>query len=238
MNFLMDLHTHTVESGHAYSTLQENIAVAKAKGLTHYGLSDHGPKMPGTAHLYYFQNMYVIPREFDGIKILRGVEANILDHQGTIDMNDVALTHIDYAIASMHLPCVLPGTKEENTSAMIAAMKHPKVVIIGHPDDSRYPLDYEKLVKAAKENNCLLEINNTSLNPRGFRKDSDKNVKTILELCKKENLPVVLGSDAHFSASVGEFGYILPILTELNFPEELIINSYPEKFLEMIGFAE
>ena len=30
-------------------------------------------------------------------------------------------------------------------------MEQEKVKIIGHPDDSRYPLDYEAIVKRAKE---------------------------------------------------------------------------------------
>lgn len=57
----LDLHTHTVVSGHAYSTLNENIAAAREHGLTIYGVSDHTPKMPGSTHLFYFRNLHVVP---------------------------------------------------------------------------------------------------------------------------------------------------------------------------------
>jgi len=238
MKILMDLHTHTLVSGHAYSSLEENIQAAKEKGLTYLGTSEHGPKMPGSPHIFYFQNMRVIPRELKGIRLLRGVEANILDSKGTIDMTPETLKFIDYVIASMHIPTIKPASMEANTKAIIEAMKNPKVVIIGHPDDTRYPLDYEKLVKAAKKYKVMLEINNSSLNPQGFRQNAQKNVETMLSLCKEENIPVILGSDAHISADIGNYKYILPILDRISFPNDLIMNAYPEKFLELIDFSE
>ncbi|MGL6170157.1 MAG: phosphatase, partial [Fusobacteriaceae bacterium] len=67
MKTLVDLHTHTVVSGHAYSTLQENILSAKEKGLKYLGMSEHAPEMPGGAHLFYFSNIRVVPREVDGV---------------------------------------------------------------------------------------------------------------------------------------------------------------------------
>ena len=54
---LIDLHTHTIASGHAYSTLQENIDQAKKKGLKVLGTSDHYRLIPGTAHPFYFRNL-------------------------------------------------------------------------------------------------------------------------------------------------------------------------------------
>ncbi len=63
-------------------------------------------------------------------------------------------------------------------------MKNPRVNIIGHPDDSRYPLDYEKIVKAAKENKVMLEINNSSLTPGSFRDGAKENIQTMLKFAK------------------------------------------------------
>ena len=237
MELQLDLHTHTIVSGHAYSTLQENIQVAKDKGLKYLGTSEHGPAMPGSPHIYYFQNMRVIPREINGVKILRGVEANIIDYKGNIDMIPETLKFIDYAIASLHLPSFTPGTKEENTMAIIETMKNPKVFIIGHPDDDRFPLDMEKIVQAAKKENVLLEVNNSSLNPIGFRQNAEDNIIDMLERCMKHKVMIVVNSDAHISNLVGEFGFAKKILTELNFPKELIMNLYPEKFLELIDFT-
>lgn len=234
MKLLMDMHTHTTASGHAYSSLQENIAVAKEKGLTHYGVSDHGPSMPGGAHLYYFQNLRVIPREYQGITVLRGAEANIIDFSGTLDLNTEDYDYIDYFIASAHVPCLRRGTVEENTTALVEAMKNPRVAIIGHPDDGRCPVDYEVLVAAAKKYNVLLEVNNSSLNPAGFRQNARQNIISMLKLCREHEVMVIVNSDAHFSSSVGDFSYALEIIEEVDFPESLIMNVDPEKFLDYL----
>ena len=67
---LMDLHTHTLASGHAYSTLKENLEEAKKMGLEVLGTSEHARMMPGTAPLIYFQNFKVIPKEVDGVRLV------------------------------------------------------------------------------------------------------------------------------------------------------------------------
>ncbi len=234
----MDLHTHTIASGHAYSSLEENIQAAKEAGLKYYGLSEHGPAMPGSPQIFYFHNMRVIPRDIKGLKILRGVEANIINAQGEIDMLPEWLEYIDYVIASVHLPVMESKDVAYNTKVLVNAMKNPNVHIIGHPDDGRFPLDYVELVKGAKANNTILEVNNSSLNPIGFRQNAEKNIKYMLELCMKEKVSVILSSDAHISFDVGNFDYIFPILEEISFPEELIVNQFPERFLEYINFEE
>jgi len=234
MKLLIDMHTHTIASSHAYSTLQENVAVAKEKGLTHLGISDHGPMLPGGAHLYYFQNLRVIPREIQGVTILRGAEANIIDYAGTLDLNTADYDYIDYFIASAHVPCIRRGTIEENTLALTEAMKNPRVAIIGHPDDGRCPLDYETLVKAAKDHNVLLEVNNSSLNPEGFRQNARENVTEMLKLCMKYNVKVIVNSDAHFSSYVGDFDNALDVIRSVEFPEDLIINLRPENFIDFL----
>ena len=70
MKAIIDLHTHTIVSGHAYSTVQENIEAAKHAGLKYLGMSEHAPSMPGGPHPFYFQNIYVIPKEVDGLEYL------------------------------------------------------------------------------------------------------------------------------------------------------------------------
>ncbi|QSX06632.1 phosphatase [Sedimentibacter sp. zth1] len=229
MKPLIDLHTHTLASGHAYSTLMENIQEAKNKGLKIYGLSEHAVNMPGTAHEFYFHNLRVIRDEIMGVKILKGIEANIIDFKGNTDVNVEISKQLDYMIASLHGPCIKPGTKEENTNALIGAMKHEKVKIIGHPDDGKFPIDYEKLVLAAKENNIFLEVNNSSLNPTSFRENARENYIELLERCKEHNVQIIFGSDAHMCYDVGEFTNCINLIKEVNFPKELIINYYPDK---------
>ena len=150
-NDRLDIHTHTTASGHAYNTLYEMVRAAADQGLTLFGSSDHGPALPGSCHEMYFCNFKVIPHELFGVKLIMGCELNILDYQGTVDLPEYLLNRIDYAIASIHDHCYRIGTIEENTAATVNAMKNPRVHIIGHPDNSRIPLNYEILVSQAKE---------------------------------------------------------------------------------------
>ena len=83
MDLKIDLHTHTIASGHAYSTLLENLQEAKGKGLKMLAITDHGPQLAGGPQLFYFGNLRVLPREYLGVELLRGVEANILDSNGS-----------------------------------------------------------------------------------------------------------------------------------------------------------
>lgn len=235
MKYELDVHTHTLASGHAYSTITEMIAAAKKKGLRLLGISEHATAMPGTCHIYYFHNMRVVGRQYGDLELLLGSEVNIVGYNGELDFDEETLCSLDYAIASLHIPCIHPGTIEQNTNAIIGAMKNPHINIIGHPDDSRYPIDYEKLVLAAKENHVLIEINNSSLNPKGFRVNSRENDITILNLCKKHEVAICLGSDAHIDSDVGNTCYIEPLLKETAFPENLIINYSVEKFKEFLS---
>lgn len=228
MKPLVDLHCHTISSGHAFSTLKENIDEARLKGLKVLGISDHAVSMPGTAHEFYFSNLGVIKREINGVRILKGIEANIMDYEGNIDVSKDLCEKLDYVIASLHPPCIKPSSLEDNTRAVIKAIENPYVKIIGHPDDSRYPLDYKKVVQAAKENNVLIELNNSSLKPQSFRQNAKENYITILNLCKEQGVKIILSSDAHIYYEVGEFYYALSLLEEVNFPESLVANYYPE----------
>lgn len=234
MRTLIDLHCHTVSSGHAYSTVKENIEEAKAKGLKYLGISDHGPMMPGGPHIYHFYNLRVFKNEIDGVRVLKGAEVNILNSNGEIDLPEDVLGGLDYTIASLHPPCFPFASIEENTQALINAMKNPYVKIIGHPDDSRYPLNYEELVINAKKHKVALEVNNSSLKEDSYREGAKDNVKMLLEECKRHNAFIILGSDAHIYYEVGEFNNIISILEEVNFPKELILNYNEEALKEFL----
>ena len=146
MKYIVDTHTHTLASGHAYSTIREMAYIASKKGVKLLGITEHGPKMPGSCHDFYFTNLRVVSRQMCGVELLLGVELNILDYDGTVDLPQNVLKQMDIAIASMHIPCIKPGTREENTRAYLNAIKNPYIHLIGHPDDSSYELDYEALV--------------------------------------------------------------------------------------------
>ena len=107
-------------------------------------------------------------------------------------------------------------------------MKNPYVNIIGHPDDSYYPVDYRALVEGAKEHHVLLEVNNGSLTPGGFRQNTKENSCKMLELCKEYKVPVIMDSDAHVDTAVGNHQYPLEVIQMVDFPEELVVNTNVE----------
>ena len=225
MRVYFDIHTHTTASGHAFSTFKENLKEAAAKGLSAYGISDHAPAMPGSAPAIYFNNFKCIRREVMGIRVYTGVEANIMDSQGNLDLDESVLKKMDYVIASLHVPCIKPGTAKENTDALIGAMKNPYVKIIGHPDDGRYPLEYERLIPAALEHRVALEVNNSSFVARSGRLNAAENTARWLSIAKEYRLPVILNSDAHIYYDVGDVTESIKALERAGYPEELVLNA-------------
>lgn len=234
MKNLIDIHTHSLASGHAYSTLQENVFEARKKGLVYYGLSDHGPAMPGGPHPYFISNMRIIPETIEGVRILKGVELNIMDAKGTFDVEQDDLMNLDYAIASLHIPTFKPQDCQTNTQACIEAMKSPFVKVLGHPDDSRFPLDYRVLVEAAKQTHTLIEINNSSLSPNTFRLGAKDNYLKLLTLCAELQVPILCNTDAHISFLVGDINRATELLDEAKFPYSLIVNYSHDLIQEYI----
>lgn len=232
---LLDPHTHTIASGHAFSTLQEMATAAQQKGLGILGITEHAPGIPGTCHPIYFRNLHVVPRQMGSLRLLLGAELNILDTNGTLDLDEYYYKQLDIRVAGIHLLCWQGGTKEENTQGMINAIRNPWTQIISHPGDGTAELLFEPIVLAAKETKTLLEINNSSLNPRRNKVTAHQNNLEILRLCKRYEVPVVLSSDAHISYSIADYGFIWPLLAETEFPDGLIMNYDTEKFLRYIG---
>ena len=235
MKIFLDVHTHTIMSGHAYSSLQEMVTAAQQKHLDILGITEHAPGIPGTCNPIYFRNLHVVPRQFGNLRLLLGAELNILDTKGTLDLDEYYYRMLDVRIAGIHSLCWQGGTPEENTDGMLAAIRNPWTHIISHPGDGTAELLFEPIVLAAKETRTLLEINNSSLNPNRQKESAVRNNLEILRLCKRYDVPVILGSDAHISYDIANYCFIWPLLQETDFPDELILNYFPERFLEYIA---
>lgn len=237
MKTALDVHTHTVASGHAFSTLQEMVQAAADKGLQLLGITEHAPSLPGTCAPIYFRNLHVVPRRMYGVELLLGAELNILDYQGSIDLEEADLKRLDIRIAGLHSLCYTPGTIDQNTDAVLGAIRNPYVHIISHPGDGTASLHFEPLVLASKKHGTLLEINNSSLNPVRNKREARANNLTILRLCKQYNVPVILGSDAHISFDIARYDFLYPLLQETDFPEQLILNDKVEAFKALLRKA-
>ena len=227
---LVDLHTHTIASGHARDTIEDMVEKAKNRGIRLYGITDHAVTMPGTCDEAYFHNLKNLKRDYyEEMELCLGVELNIISYEGEVDMPECDLKEMDVAIASIHNTIgYMAGTIEQNTNAIIKAMKNPYVNIIGHPDDGRVPLDYERIVKASKEYGTLLELNNNSISS-GFRLNARENAGIMLEYCKKYSVPIIIGSDAHATSVVGRHEAAIELINEVGLDYELVLNFYPEQ---------
>jgi len=226
--FKIDLHVHTSVTPHAYSTVEENVARALKKGMEVLALTNHGPALPDSPHWWSLKNLRVIPAEVENLRILRGVEANVVDGDGNIDLNQSIYRGLDIVLAGFH---PVPGypvepDREKNTLALIRLMERQYVDIIVHPGNPQFPIDPERVVACAKETGVALEINNASL--VGVRKGSEKNCAEILRLCKENGNIISLGSDAHISWDIGNFTHAEELLREAGFPEERILNTSKE----------
>lgn len=231
----LDVHTHTLASGHAFSTLQEMAQAAAGKGLKVLGITEHSPGIPGTCHPIYFRNLHVVPRRMYGIELLLGAEINIVDTKGTLDLDENTMNLLDIRIAGIHSLCYRQGTAEENTEGMIRAIANPYTHIISHPGDGTAALLFEPIVLASKEHRTLLEINNSSLKPCRNKPEARANNLEILRLCKRYEVPVVLGSDAHISFDIATYDYVWQLIGETEFPEALIMNTGVEKFKDYLN---
>ena len=128
MDCKLDVHTHTLASGHAYSTLQEMVHSAAEKGLEILGITEHAPGIPGTCDPIYFRNLHVVPRNLYGVRLLLGAELNILDAEGTLDLDEEYYRMLDIRIAGIHSLCWKGGTTDENTTGMVNAIPLPGVL--------------------------------------------------------------------------------------------------------------
>lgn len=227
MKILLDTHTHTIASTHAYSTVLEMAKYASKVGLEAIAITDHAPAIPDGAHSWHFQNLKAVPRELYGVKILYGAELNILDLDGNIDLADEVIEKLDVVNASIHEPCYKDCDAKDHTNAYMNIANNPLVDIICHSGSPKFTYDYEKVIEQAKKNNKLIEINNHSFY---VRQSSILNCRKIAEICKEKEVGIVVSSDAHITFDLGEYNKALEMLKEISFPEKLIMNRDLKSF--------
>ena len=205
MKIIADYHTHTIYSNgkngkrkHAIGTIEENVQEAIKKGLKTIGISDHSYR-------------HLLNEKYKEIEILLGIECNILDNKGTIDMDDKIREQLDYVLAGYHfaseptsLRCLLnhgdnfllktKRSRRYNTDAIVNAMKNNDIFMITHPGD-KGDVYIEEIAEEAKKRNIILEINSSH---------AHLNAEQLKQIAKYENR-LMIGSDAHKPFMVGNF---------------------------------
>ncbi|MDL2232454.1 PHP domain-containing protein [Ruminococcaceae bacterium OttesenSCG-928-L11] len=259
----VDMHTHTMFSGHAYCTVRDNVLEAKDHGLEGIGIADHygeqflnvdvsGEADPGKmfgamGHLF---NVTALPREWHGVRIYRSVEADICDARGNIfghqfmlpsrngkvgTLADAILGTTDYAIASVHfLPNLKEITADEGTAMYCKALENPKVMMLGHIGRAGVAFHIDEVLKAAREKGKIIEINDHSFDFEGPIADI---CRKIAIRCAELGVWIAVNSDAHCSASVGVVTNAMKMLEEIGFPQELVANESAAKLDSIIAKA-
>jgi len=230
MNFLIDLHTHTNTTPHAYSSLEENIRAGKKKGIKVIANTMHGPLLQDSPHWWAIANQRALPNYIDGIRVLKSVEANVINTNGELDINDKIIEICDIVIGGFHSIPEYGNTDDinKNTQSIINVIKNNVVDILVHLGNPEFPINYEKVVIAAKKYNVAIEINNGSLT--NSRAGSKPNCEKIMEFCYKYKPYISLGSDAHFSTFIGEFTEAVKLIGD--YDKELILNTSEDKLKE------
>ena len=256
-----DIHTHTIFSRHAYSTIGENVAVCRERGMELLGSSDHFSSMlfpdQHLRNFQYFLNQGCWPRVWDGVVVLRGLEVDIVSLDGDLFGQDIDVPNtivgrpyasdgslfdrvtsgVDYLIASVHNGDFTKGAPIARTTNMyVKALENPQVFVLGHTGRSGVPFDYDEVLTVAKEKNKLIEINEHSLeiDSRGWFHSV---CSRIAQRCAEMGVGIIVSSDAHLAPAIGQFQHAQDMLEGIGFPQELIMNRDRRTLLDALARA-
>lgn len=259
-----DTHTHTIFSRHAYSTVEENVRAAALQGFELLGVTDHfspmihgvGPEGASMREFQEFINMRMWPREWHGVRLMHGCEADIVDLEGHLFgwnipvafhlsvpaeppyeiLQDVAFLQCDYVVASVHEHTWADeATRDELTNMYLRVLEHPKVLILGHPGRSGLDFDEEAVAETARDAGKLIEINEASLYGRNHAHERCAHIARacahIARACARVGCMVSTASDAHISYDVARLERVRNLLEEMGFPSRLVATRDAETFL-------
>lgn len=187
-----DLHCHCNWDG-GENSIEELAEEARKIGYEYLGIADHTKFLKiehGLDEEQLIQRNKIIDglnKNFKNFRILKGAETNILK-DGSIDIKDDVLAQMDFVIAGIHSNFKMEKIKM--TERMIRAMENPNVDIISHPTGrilkkrDEYQIDFEKILRVAKETGTILEINaypeRLDLNDQNIRRAKEMGVKMAI----------------------------------------------------------
>lgn len=225
MNIIGDFHIHTLASGDAFGTINEMVEVAKARGLQCLAITEHGPKMPPSPHYYYYESLMDNVRGDADILIYSGVEANIIDEQGTLDLREETLKRLEFVLASFHVFSWEFGEtdKERNTQALKACLsRYDNIKAVAHLNYPRYEVDMAEIIPLLVKKKIALELNNKAL-----QKDRSRWqwFKDVVLSCRDQGVKFLVSSDAHYPNQVGNFKAAQEFIDFCGLTAEDIVNA-------------
>lgn len=244
----VDSHVHSILTNHAYSTIEENAIHARDRGIKAIAITDHfgiTEKENINNIVASIANRKVLPRKMHDVTIIKGVEIDIIDEDGNLPFVDipyyydksrnvleVVVSSSEIVIASVHhYDGICRSSVAVHTNMYIKALQNPHINVIGHIGKTGIEFDIRSVLKVAYQNNKAIEINAELLN----NLETKHICRKIAEKCAEEGVFVTIGSDAHCAYSIGNFSSVIDLLTEIHFPEELILNTNHKKFMDFFG---
>ncbi len=243
-----DIHTHTLFSRHAYSTIMENVTWAKKAGLELLGSADHFSSMQFPEYKDHRNYQYLFcekdwPRWIGDLCLLRGCEADIVNREGDLFGQDIpisstitgdlyrdgesrtlygwATSRMDYVIASVHGKDFTRGLDEAGITEMyLGALRQKKVLVLGHIGRTGLDFAIDEVLREAGRLHKMIEFNEHSF-------DSEEAVERCRKIalrCAELGVPAAVTTDAHICLKVGQVSQVLGMLNEIHFPQELIMT--------------
>jgi len=229
------LHCHTVASDGS-STVEELARACLAAGYRWAGITDHSKTAAYAGGLSaddlarQADEIDAVNQRLDGIRILKGIEADILA-DGTLDYDDTVLSRLDFVIGSIHSRFNLD--RETMTARMLAAIDNPYLTILGHPTGrlllSRdpYPLDIDRVIEKAAAAGVAIEIN---ADPH--RLDLDWR---LLRQARAAGVMISIGADAHNLAGLANVDFGIGIARKGWLTRSDVLNTRSvEGFLDFV----
>lgn len=202
-----DLHSHTTRTDGLF-TLEQMALAARERGYEYFAVTDHSKHLTVAGGLNekqlaeQIEEINRLNEKIEGITILKGIEVDILA-DGSLDLSDDILRELDIVCCSVHYKFNL--SRKEQTERIIRAMENPYCNIVAHPTGrligkrEPYDIDMEKIMEAAKNLGCILEINS---NPQ--RLDlSDIHTK----MAKDMGILISIATDAHTITDLDNIRY-------------------------------
>jgi putative hydrolase len=225
-----DLHVHSLFSSCGLHTFLELIEHGRRIGLKAMAITDHGRAVGGHLTSVFFERFRP---PFDDIKIYKGIEHNVLNESGAIDVEWPIMPFVDILLLGVHPNLTSGRSKDYYTDMAIAALdKNPFIDILSHPNDPMYPLDYKVLAKKARETGLALELNNSKIL---YKRSTIEDALELIHACREAGCLMVVNSDTHALLELGRDEAVRPLLEKAKFPAELIVNrdlETTERFIE------
>ena len=234
--FIGDYHTHTKFSD-GKGSVMENALAAKALGLREIAVTDHGFHLlrKGGEKYRRLKEECAEATALTGVKVIAGVEADILSTEGDLDLPESAMSEIDYLIAGFHkfappknlssffkmyfvtyFNGLIPTgdrAKARNTEALIAAIERYPIRAITHLGHS-LKVDLGAVARACAEKDVLVEINAKHL----------RDFKGHWKALSESGACFVVNSDAHRPCDVGVLDVAFKRALEEGIPPDRIVN--------------